>query len=350
MNFEPSRVLERFQRATQRLCQQIDPAGPGFSASLVVDGQALCSVHHGLAHLEWQQPIDGRTRFYLASESKPWVAALVLEAVAEGRLDLRADLRHQLAPLQDYTQAIQAGHLLRHTSGVSDYLGLWGTQLTQRDEDVVTREQALALIRRAEGPVFNPGSRYHYSNSNYLLLAECLLQASGESLATLARQRFFAPWGMHDSSFEDQPWRVLPRRARSYGHPEGDVATWRDLPVALATWGDGGLWSTPEDLARAEAGWLADWRARGASSLLARMASDDLRFAPPGQAYRMGLEWREHAGQGFAFHGGALAGFTSMLLRCPDQGQSLVLLSNLEGFDATEETWLEALWGEAALA
>jgi len=342
---ELSRLLDRFDAATDGLRAEHSPNGPGFSAALVADGQALRCVHHGMAHLEWQQPLAGDTRYYLASESKPWVAALVLNAVADGRLALDTDLRPQLPALASYEQPLCAGHLLRHTSGIADYLFLWGAQLGRHDNDVVTQAQALDLIRRADDVSFAPGSRHDYSNSNYVLLAEWLQQDAGCRFDELARQRFFEPWGLRHTSFEDQPWRVLPRRARSYGRVTPETGDWQELPVALASWGDGGLWSTPDDLILAERHWLDDWRRHGEHSLLARSCAEDARFGPADEPYRFGLEVLPHAGHRFMFHGGAYAGFTSLVLRCPDQGLSLVLLSNAQGFDSSAATWVDRLWG-----
>jgi CubicO group peptidase (beta-lactamase class C family) len=344
MSLELSQLLGRFDGAVDRLCSELTPDGPGFSLSLVVDGQALRCVHHGMAHLEWQQGLDGGTRYYLASESKPWVAALVLDAAAAGRLDLNTDLRPNLQALQSCEQPVCAGHLLRHTSGIDDYLFLWGTQLGRHDNDVVTQLQALDLIKRAGDVSFAPGLRHDHSNSNYVLLAEWLEQDAGCSLAELARKRFFEPWGLRNTSFENQPWRVLPRRARSYARIEKEPDAWQELPVALATWGDGGLWSTPDDLNLAEAHWLEDWHRHGKDSMLARSIADDDRFGPAEEPYRFGLELLKQGGHQFMFHGGAYAGFSSLVLRCPDQGVSLVLMSNAAGIDASAATWLKLLW------
>ncbi|MBK1613812.1 hypothetical protein CKO44_10055 [Rubrivivax gelatinosus] len=338
-------LLDRFDTAIAALREQHDARGPGFSIALVVDGQALRSVHHGQANLEWQQALAGDTRYYLASESKPWVAALVMQAVAAGRITLDADMREHLPALAGCTQPVRLGHLLRHTSGLDDYLYLWGMQLGHDEDDLVTQAQALALIRRAEDVDFEPGSRHDYSNSNYVLLADWLERDAGLPLDALARQRFFEPWGLHDTGFENDPRRVLPRRARSY---RLDPARgWLDRPVNLASWGDGGLWATLDDLVRAEAQWLDDWRRHGAQSLLGRCSADDCgRFGPADLMYRFGVEVVPRDGGSLMFHGGAFAGFSSLVLRGLDEGWALVVMANVEGFDASASVWTGRLLGE----
>ena len=104
------------------------------------------------------------------------------------------------------------------------------------------------------------------------------------------------------------------------------------------------MWSTLDDLVRAEAHWLDDWRRHGAGSLLARCAAEDVRFGPVGQPYGFGIEVRAHEGRQLMFHGGGFAGFSSLVLRCVEEGCAVIVLANVEGFDASVRTWAERLW------
>lgn len=342
MRLDVSCLLDRFDAAVDALRIQYDARGPGFGLVLMADGQAIRTATHGQAQLDWQQPLAGDTRFYLASESKSWVAALVMDAVADARVALDTDMRAAMPALSGCEHPVRLGHLLRHTSGIDDYLYLWRMQLGHQEDDLVTQDQALALIRRAGDVDFEPGTRHDYSNSNYLLLADWLERDRGMPLDEMARQRFFSPWGMTDTSFETDPRRVLPRRARSYGPAAS--GGWQELPVNLATWGDGGLWSTLEDLTRAEAHGLEDWRRHGHTALLSRCCQTDPRFGPADMAYGFGIEVMTHATRRLLFHGGGFAGFSSLVLRCLEDGCALIALANVQGFDASASTWAQRLW------
>jgi CubicO group peptidase (beta-lactamase class C family) len=347
MNLDTPHLLDRFDAVIAALRETYDPSGPGFCIGLAIEGQTVRTAHHGMAHLEWPQPLAGDTRFYLASESKFWVGALVMQAVAAGRIALDADMRALLPALASYEHPVLLGHLLRHTSGVDDYLYLWQMQLGRNESDLVTQAQALELIRKTEDGDFEPGSRFDYSNSNYVLLADCLERDAGLPLDEIARQRLFAPWQLHDTGFENDPQRVLQRRACSYQALA--AGGWRELPVNLGSWGDGGMWSTLDELLRAEACLLDDWRRQGSQSLLARCAADDLRFASAGQPYRFGTEIMRKDQRQILFHGGGFAAFSSLALRCLEDACALVVLANAEGFDASAQTWANHLWPEAEL-
>ena len=338
-------MLDRFDASVFRLRDQHDPLGPGFSIALMIDGQAIRTVCHGQALIDWQQPLAVDTRLYLASESKFWVAALVMDAVARGRVSLDADMRHALPALAGCVKPVRLGHLLRHTSGVDDYLYLWHMQLGHDEHDLITQEQALALIRRAGDVDFEPGTRYDYSNSNYVLLADWLERDSGQRLDEIARDRIFAPWGLNNTSFERDPRRVVPSRARSY--QQGACGGWRELPVNLATWGDGGMWSTLDDLVHAEAHLFEDWRCHNTNAVLARCSGVDARFGPAKLSYAFGIEAMVHGPRRLLFHGGGFAGFSSLVLRSLEDGLSLIVLANMEGFDASPGTWAECLWPAA---
>ena len=217
MSLDIPHMLDRFDAGIARLRDQHDPLGPGFNIALTMDGQAIRTACHGQALIEWQQPLAGDIRLYLASEAKFWVAALVMDAVAAGRVALDADVRNALPALAGCAQPVRLGHLLRHTSGVDDYLYLWHMQLGHDEDDLVNREQALALIRRAGDVDFEPGARHDYSNSNYLLLADWL----GTRLRPAARRDrtglLLCAVGTEQYQLRALPLAVCCRaRARSY--------------------------------------------------------------------------------------------------------------------------------------
>jgi len=109
------------------------------------------------------------------------------------------------------------------------------------------------------------------------------------------------------------------------------------------------MWSTLDDLLRAEACLLDDWRRQGSNSLLALCAAEDLRFGSAGLPYRFGTEIMSKDQRQMLFHGGGFAAFSSLALRCLEDGCALVVLANSEGFDASAKTWADCLWPGAEM-
>lgn len=81
-------LLACLDRAIAHLRATHKADDPGYCLAFISNGEVLRQFHRGMAHLEWQQPIAGNTRFYLASESKPWVAAMVMNVIASGKIQL----------------------------------------------------------------------------------------------------------------------------------------------------------------------------------------------------------------------------------------------------------------------
>src|SRR5690606_22342858 len=113
----------------------------------------------------------------------------------EGKLSLDDDVRRYIPELPSYEAPITIRHLLHHTSGLRDYIGLLVLSGHQID-DVTTPEDALRIIAKQRALNFTPGTQHLYSNSGYFLLSIIVERVTGRSLRDEARTRVFEPLGM----------------------------------------------------------------------------------------------------------------------------------------------------------
>ena len=116
----------------------------------------------------------------------------------------------------------------------------------------ITDAGALELLKREPGTRFPPGSRWEYSNSGYCVLAMVVEQVSGQPFGTFLRDRVFAPLKMTRTVAYQKGWNDVPDRA--YGHTPAD-AGWKetDQSPTSATLGDGGIYSSLDDLVKWDA-------------------------------------------------------------------------------------------------
>jgi len=112
---------------------------------------------------------------------------------------------------------------------------------------------ALERVPRAQGGGFVAGDEFLYSNTGYALLSIVVRRASGQSLRTFAAERIFKPLGMTHTEFRDDHTALIPERALGY-QPTG--STYRISQPEMDVVGDGGVYSTVEDLAK----WDANFR------------------------------------------------------------------------------------------
>lgn len=299
------------------LMRDYDGAVPGAALLVVKDGAPVVRRGYGLADLEAREAATPATNFRLASVTKQFTAAAALLLAEDGALRLDDPVRRWLPSLPPAASGVTIRHLLTHTSGLIDYEDVIAASMARqlRDADV------LALLESGDRTYFAPGADYRYSNSGYALLALVVERASGRSFADFLRERFFLPLGMADTVAHQDGVDTVAHRAFGYSEEGG---TWRrtDQSQTSAVLGDGGIYSSIDDLAK--------WDAALYDDRLLSDASRRLAFAPATPTddpeVQYGFGWRITGDS--LWHSGETAGFRNVIVRYPDRRLSVVLLTN----------------------
>jgi CubicO group peptidase (beta-lactamase class C family) len=291
------------QRAVDALMRDYDGDVPGASVLVIRDGRAVVRRAYGLANAEAKTRATTATNYRLASVTKQFTAAAILALAEDGKLSLNDRVRQWLPSLPPSLDAVTIEQLLTHTSGVIDYEDVIPVGTTEQllDADV------LRLLEPQDKTYFAPGSKYHYSNSGYALLALIVERASGQSFAAFLRERIFLPLGMTNTFAGSN----VPNRA--YGTPG-------DQSVTSAVLGDGGVYSSIDDLAKWDA---ALYDPKYEIAFTPRTATDDAKIA-----YGYGWRISEHRGTRMLWHTGETRGFRNVLVRFPDKRLTVIVLTN----------------------
>lgn len=299
---------------------------PGCALGVYRDDRLVYGRGYGMADLNQGIPIGTNTVFYIASTSKQFTAASIALLVESGALSLSDPVRKWVPELPAYTQPITVGHLVHHTSGIRDYLGLWAMS-GRSIADEIPQEMALEMIARQRALDFEPGTRYSYSNSGYLLLAEIVKRASGKSLHDFTGEHIFAPLGMTSTQFHDDNTRIVPRRAEGY---QPTATGFQIVRTSFALVGDGGLLTTIEDLQKWDSNFYQNRLGKGDPSLARQLVTPSALPLAGGrpQRYAFGLMPGKYRGLEIVEHGGAFIGFRAQLLRFPTEHLSVALLCN----------------------
>jgi len=323
-------------RTIDRLVREALGAGarPGFQVAIQRHGRPILVASYGIANLEFNAPVRDDTAFRIASLTKQFTAAALLKLQEEGKLsvDDRLDKYFPRFPRGGEVTLYQLAH---HTSGIHNYL-----ELPDYLADVMVRRnadaQAAFFAKMPSVYDFAPGTRWHYSNSAYILLGGVIEKASGQSLEGVLHSRFFAPLGMTHTAVDDE-LVIVPGRAAGYDDlGNGRLANAGYLSV-IATGGAGSIRSTATDLlkwsegvfggkvlntasmkARLEPGRLVD-------GSIADMGSDKQQ-APLGYGYGVGIY--KPNGKLKIGHSGGIWGFNTYMCHYPDDGVSIVVLHN----------------------
>jgi CubicO group peptidase (beta-lactamase class C family) len=300
------------------------PGAPGASVLVIRDGRVVLSRAYGLADLEARTPATARTNFRLASLSKQFTATAIMLLAKDGRLRYDDRVADHLPGFPSYGADITIRHLLTHTSGIWAYEDFVPDTATVQVKD----RDVLALLDRARGTYFTPGSAYRYSNSGYVLLALVVEQVSGQRYARFLHDRIFAPLGMDSTVAFENGISTVPQRAFGYTERASGFARTDQSPTS-ATLGDGGIYTSIHDLVAWDRA-LDDGTLVGTEALRTAWTSATLT---DGTTTGYGFGWvvdRDARGLRLSHHG-ETRGFTNAILKYPERRLTVVVLTNRTG-------------------
>jgi CubicO group peptidase (beta-lactamase class C family) len=304
------------------------PTSPGAAVAVLKNGEIVLERGYGLAQIEHGAPITPATVFHVASVTKQFTAFAVALLESRGQLSLDDDVRNHIPDLPDLGARITLRHLVHHTSGLRDQwelLALAGWRL----DDVITKDHVLSLARRQKELNFEPGAEYLYSNMGYTLLAEVVERVGGRPFPEWMEENVFEPLGMSSTHMHDDHERMVPGRAYSYrGSAERG---WQNAVLSYANAGATSLFTTAGDLAR----WLASLEsgALGGPDVVARVRERGVLNGGDTIPYAFALIRGEHNGRTTWSHGGADAGFRTVVLHIPEERLGVVVLGNAASFN-----------------
>ena len=290
-----------------------------FTGSVLVakEGKVLLRRSFGLANREWNVPNTPETKFRIGSITKQFTATAILQLAEAGKLSVDDPISRYYPSAPETWQRVTIKHLLTHTSGIPSYTSL-PTFFSNMSKEDRTPEQIIALTLNL--PLkFEPGSKFEYDNSGYVLLGHVIERASGPGYAAYLEDHIFRPLGMRNSGFDDS-LAILANRASGY-----DLSTageWKNAPyIAMSLpYAAGSLYSTVDDLLL--------WDQALAAQKILRPASAETMFTNYGHGYGYGWEISTLQGRKSQAHQGGINGFQTSIRRFPDEKLTIIVLAN----------------------
>ncbi len=278
-------------------------------------GRVLMRESYGMANYELSVANSPRTRFHIASVSKAFTAAAILQLQEQGSLSV-SDRVSRFVPDFPRGKDITLDNLLTHTSGIPDINDLPDYDTFSRNPHKLSE----IIAKFANLPLeYEPGTKYSYSNSNYNLLALILETVTRQTYSEVLRRGILQPAGMTNSGADGDAAKPIPLAAAGYA-PAGvkgyDKAAYVDWSNKT---GNGSMFSTIDDLFRFD-------RALQAETLL--KSSTCRTYFVEGEGNRYGWYIGRRLGHRVMSAKGRSPGFTAELDRYPDDDVTVILLSN----------------------
>ena len=292
-------------------------ANKQFMGSVLVaqDGKVVFSKGYGFANLEWDVPNSPTAKFRLGSVTKQFTAVCILLLEERGKLKIDDAVKKYMPDAPAAWDKVTIFNLLTHTSGIPSFTGFPDYAST---EAIATTPEKLVARFRDKPLEFQPGEKWNYSNSGYVLLGYLIEKISGQSYSQFVQDNIFTPLGMKDSGYDSNS-AIIVHRAAGYAPSDKGVinAGYIDMSIPLSA---GALYSTTEDLLRWEQGLFG--------GKLLSVASLQKMTTPFKNDYAFALAVRDANGHKVIEHGGGIEGFNTQLSYYPDHKLTIVVLAN----------------------
>lgn len=293
-----------------------------FNGSVLVAerGRVIYSKGFGLANFEWSVPNAPDTRFRIGSITKAFTTILVLQLVEQGKLRMDGRISDYLPDFAgDRGNRITIEQLLTHMSGLPDYNNV-PDFFRAVQSGLLSDDEILKRIGEYD-LLFEPGSRFGYSNDGYRVLGAIVERIAGKPYARLLQDNILDPLGMKATGFSSRSALVNKRASGYRTRPSGiENAPYYEASAAS------GMYSTVEDLFRFDQALYLN------TVLLARSKELMWQIVPSGNAYGWHVSRMPGGNDRLkVMTEGAVYGFFARLVRLPQERRTIILLTNVRG-------------------
>lgn len=351
-SFTPNGKLLNYSlldRALQDLVAM--PGGPPGALVLIQQGWKRSVYRAGVADFKTGCPPRPDEHMRIASVSKAFSGAAALTLVADGVLRLDDTIGQLLPDLPVIWHPVSLGEVLNHTSGLPDYSGspAFRERILAEPANAPPPRDLLTFV--ADRPLlFNPGSAYHYSNSDNIVVALMIEAATGLNYAQALHDQVMQPLQLDQSDFPDGT--ELPQPF-IHGYQLDDFGLFDDVSEIIAfggyAWASGGIVSTPNNLGRFVRGYIGG-KLFGLKKWVRKIDFvENANSEPPGpgtNAAGIGFfRYQTRCGTVYG-HTGSILGYTQLIATTDDGKTSIVFSVNTQ----IDETALPSLRNAQELA
>ena len=301
---------------------------PSASVALVKDGQIVYLHAYGNARLDPAVPATPAMRYSIGSNSKQFTATAILLLQEQGKLSLD-DKVGKFIPDLTRANEVTIRQLLSHTSGYQDY---WPQDYVMPAMLQPTTARKI-LDDWARKPLdFDPGTKWQYSNTNYVIAGLIVEKASGQPLLQFLQQKIFSPLNMKNVADID---KAKLGDTDPTGYLRYALGPLRPAPKEGFGWlfAAGELAMSAEDLAKWDIGIIDQKLLKPAS--YRQFETEVLLKNGLGTNYGLGVDVSSQFGHRSVSHTGEVSGFTSKNVVFPDERVAVVVLTNQDASDVS---------------
>ncbi|MFC5547765.1 serine hydrolase domain-containing protein [Massilia aerilata] len=295
----------------------------------------------GQARIEQPLANEAHTRFLVGSISKWITTVAVLRLVDQGRVDLDKPITFYLPELPRESGRVTVRHLLSNTSGIPNGLAQALKQDRAATENSKLTPSQGALRYGAGAPGFEPGTKFDYSFTNWVLVGAIVEKLTGLDFQQAIKTLVLQPAGVRDTGFANDAWTSMPQAALAYDKEKSKRKMSAMPPMVAAS---GTVYSTAADLvAIADAVYAGDLLSGKSRAELLTVQHAEENYALGGRVRDIGSG---AAKRRVIWNGGVIGGYKTLLVYAPADGAAVVLLNNTDIDQSDQNKLAEALLDE----
>jgi len=307
------------------LTAQFKNDGPGSAALVMKKGEVVYRKAFGNANLELNVPMQPGMIFRIGSITKQFTAVAILQLEEQGKLSLQDEITKFIPEYPTHGYKITVEHLLTHTSGIKDYTAMkeWTGEMQRKD---MTPKEIVDFFK--DQPIdFEPGTKFQYDNSGYILLGYIIEKVSGEPYAQYLENHIFKPLGLKNTSYEKTTF-ILKNRVAGYSKADSGFSNASYLSMTQP-YSAGSLLSTVDD--------LYTWTKGVRSGKIIKLQTFEKAIVPyklndgSFTSYGYGLVIGDVFGSQAIWHNGGINGFHSCGIYLPKEDVFVGIFSNCDG-------------------
>ncbi len=306
----------------------VSPDSPGVAVLIGRDSDVLVRKAYGLANVERREALTPENRFIMASVTKQFVGMAIMVLKHRSLLAYDETIARFFPGYPPWKDRVTVRNLLNQTSGLQEYLTKAFWQEATEHGGSIDLDGLLHTIGTFTELESAPGTRWRYSNTNYILLGSIVEKVSGMTFRAFMDENIFGPLGMKDS-FAGDSGEMPGRQATGYEFKSKTEFKPRPFNREVVGWADGNVISTVDD--------MFTWAQSLSTGALVPLSVKAQAFVPwnpldaAATRYGFGQMMGERRGVREIHHSGGTLGYNTKLARFPDEKLVVILLSNAEG-------------------
>jgi len=287
------------------------------SALVARNGRPIIEKGYGMASIELGVPNTPDMKFLIGSITKQFTATAIMQLAERGLLEVTDPITKYLPGYPKETgDRITIHHLLTHGSGIPSYTD--DGELMEKRTLAMTLEELIAVFKD-DSLHFEPGTRYEYSNSGYILLGAIIETVSGQSYEDYLKEHIFEPLGMTNTGYAHNDMIIQNRACGYYEGSDGGLRNAVRVHMSLP-YSAGSLYSTVGD--------MLIWDQALYTERVLSDASLRKMFTPHNEDYGYGWSISDRFNRRRIAHGGGIDGFSTTINRFVDDSVCIAVLGN----------------------